>query len=100
MLTSAWRMVRFHCDGSSSTCGHSLTNGVAASWPPAKLSHWGMEGFRRFDEPVGFQEKPLPKGYARSLRETLYRDGFAAGAQAGRTWSSAIASFWSRWSGW
>ena len=59
---------------------------------------WGTEEFRRYGEPVDFHEKPLPRGYARSLMETRYRDVFADRARAGRTLCSAIPSCWSRWS--
>src|ERR1035438_8466381 len=69
-------MKRFLCGESSLTCGHCLTNGADDLWLPAKLSPWVMEVFRELDEPVGFHEKPLPKGYARSLMETLHRDVF------------------------
>src|ERR1035441_672807 len=93
-------MMRFHCGESFPTCGRCLTNGVGDSWPPAKLSHWGTEGCRGFNEPVGYHEKPLPRGYGRSLMETLYRDVFVGRARAGRTSSSAIPSFWFRWNVW
>src|ERR1039458_6389781 len=81
------------CGESSLMCGHCLTNGVGDSWLPAKLSPWDTEAFRGFDEPVGFHEKPLPRGYARSLLETLCRDVFAGRAQAGRRSWSAIPSY-------
>src|SRR5450759_4623526 len=86
-------MKRFLCGESSPTCGHSLTNGVGDSWLPAKLSPWGTEAFRGFDEPVGFHEKPLPRGYARSLMETRCRVVFGGRERAEKALSNTIPSY-------
>src|ERR1035438_3382666 len=90
-------MKRFLCGVSSLTCGHCLTNGADASWRRAKLSPWGTEVFRGFDEPVDFHGKPLPWEYARSLREAQYRGVFVGRARAGKASLSAIPGYWSRW---
>src|ERR1035441_7539280 len=97
ILEPTWRKKKFLCGESSLTCGHCLTNGADDLWLLAKLSPWDMEAFRKFDEPAGFHEKPLPKGYARSLMETLRRDVFGGWVGAGKTLLSAIPSYWSRW---
>ena len=83
-------MQRVHCGGSSLACGCSWTSGVGDLWLPAKLSPWDTAVFRGFDVPVAFPEKPLPRGYARSLTETRCRGVSADRVRAGRTWLSAI----------
>src|ERR1039458_1204967 len=93
-------MKRVLCGESSLTCGHSLTNGVGNSWLPAKPSPWGTEVFRGFGEPVGFHEKPLPRGYERSLKEARCRVASAVRGRAGRALSNTIPSYSSHWIVW
>jgi hypothetical protein len=90
-------LTAFDSAKSSLRCGHSLTNGVGGSWLPAKLSPWDTEAFRGFGGPVDSHEKPLPRGFARSLPEPLCRDVCAGRARAGRASWSAIPSYSSRW---
>src|ERR1039458_5806318 len=97
ILASGWRMKRVLCGESSLTCGHSLTNGVDDSWLPAKLSPWGTEEFRGFDEPVAFPERPLPRGYERSLMEARCRVAFVVRGRVGRALSNTIPSYSSHW---
>src|ERR1035437_8078395 len=68
-------------------CGRSLMNGVGDLWRPAKLSPWGTEEFRGFEEPVAFPEKPLPRGYERSLMEARCRVAFVVRGRVGRALS-------------